>query len=67
MTVESNNTIAIATFSDWLKNLAPGKPEPGNQGRFFPRFEQVARNDYEFDWFIALFVPAVIGRSNLKS
>ena len=23
MTVKGNDTIAIATFSDWLKNLAP--------------------------------------------
>ena len=38
MTVESNDVIAIATLSDWLKRLAPVF-QP-----IFPRFERVADN-----------------------
>ena len=56
MTVESNFTIAIATPSDWLKNLAPvfqpmrGKTKTNRAlgARFFPPFEQVTGNCEEF-------------------
>ena len=75
MTIESNYAIAIAKLSDWLINLAlPSVFQPirgktksnGNLcARFFPLLEQklqvIARNS---DWFIALFAPVVIGRSN---
>ena len=73
MTVESNFTIAIAiaTPSDWLKNLAPvfqpmrGKTKTTPWARDFSRLlsklQVIARNS---DWFIALFAPNVIGRSD---
>ena len=67
MTVESNYAIAIATLSDWLKSPAlvyqPMRRKTKTNdlhARFFPRFEQVS-----WDWFIALFSPAVIGRITL--
>ena len=72
MTVESNYVIAIATLSDWPKRLAPVFQPMRSKTKtirtmytsFFPRFEElqvIARNS---DWFIALFAPVVIGRSN---
>ena len=60
MTVESNYVIAIATLSDWLKRLAPVF-QPRDSSRAFSELQIIARN---CDWFIALFAPAVIGRSN---
>ena len=65
MTVESNYVIAIATLSDWLKRLAPvfqpmrskTKTNRKTYAWLFPRFENC-------DWFTALFVRVVIGRSN---
>ena len=52
MTVESNYALAIATLNDRFKTLAPvyqpmkriTKTNRELQARFFPRFEQVARN-----------------------
>ena len=73
MIVESNYVIAIATFSDWLimKRLAPvfqrdTKPKPIASctlgfSRASSELQVIARN---CDWFMALFVPVVIGRSN---
>ena len=73
MTVESNYVIAIATRSDWLKRLAPvfSANEQQNQkpiapctrdcSRALSKLQVIARN---CDWFIPLFVPVVIGRSN---
>ena len=72
MTVESNYVITIATLSDWLKRLAPffnqwdAKPKPiapctRDFSRASSELQVIARN---CDWFIALFVPVVIGRSN---
>ena len=72
MTVESNYVIAIATLNDWLKRLAPvfsqleAKPKPimpctHDFSRALSKFQIIARN---CDWFIALFAPVVIGRSN---
>ena len=73
MTVESNYVIANATFSDWLNRLAPvfqpmrqPKPKPiapcrRDFSRASSELQVIARN---CDWFIALFVPVVIGRSN---
>ena len=67
MTVESNYAIAIATLSDWLKRVAfqpmrsKTKTNRTMYTSFFPRFERVTGN---CDWVIALFDPAVIGRSN---
>ena len=74
MTVENNYAIAIATLSDWLKRLvlvfqpmrSKTKTNITMYTSFFPRFERVtvtivSRN---CDWFIALFAPVVIGRSD---
>ena len=70
--VESNYVIAIATLRDWLKRVAPvfkqweAKPKPiapcmRDFSRAWSEWQVIARN---CDWFIALFVPVVIGRSN---
>ena len=70
MTVDSNHVIAIATLSDWPKNLAPvfqrmtSKTNRTSYARFFPRFEQVTVITNSFDWFIALSALVVIGRSD---
>ena len=56
MTVESNYAIAISTLCDWFKNLVPvcqpmnrkTKTNRDLHARFFPRFEQVTWNCYEF-------------------
>ena len=72
MTVESNYAIAIATLSDWLKRLAPVfqpmisttkpiTPRTRDFSRALRELRIIARN---CDWFIVLFVPVVIGRSN---
>ena len=69
MTVESNYVIAIATLSDWLKRLAPvweAKPKPiapctRDFSRASSELQVIARN---CDWFMALFVPVVIGQSD---
>ena len=72
MTVESNYAIVIATLNDWLKNLAPvcqpmERKTTTNRGlharfsRDLSKLHGIATN---LDWFIALFAPAVIGRSN---
>ena len=75
MTVESNYVIAIGTLNDWLKRLAPVfQPiEEANPKLIAPckrdfsralsdlKFQIIARN---CDWFMALFAPVVIGRSN---
>ena len=72
MTVESNYVIVIATLSDWLKRLEPvfqpmrSKPKPialctRDFSRGLSKLHVIARN---FDWFIALSAPVVIGRSN---
>ena len=73
MTVESNCAIAIAIFSDWLKNLAPlfqpTKKESQNQVYLVRAICSLALsklllNARNSDWFIALFAPVVIVRSN---
>ena len=73
MTVESDYVIAIATLSDWLKRLAPvfqpmrrkTKTNRTMYTRDFSRasgkLQVIASNS---DWFMELFVPVVIGRSN---
>ena len=67
MTVEDNYVIAIATLSDWLKRLEPifqPKPiEPCTRdfSRALSELQVIATN---CDWFIVLFAPVVIGRSN---
>ena len=63
--------IAIATLGDWLKRLAPAfqamrKPKPiapstCDISRASGELQVIARN---CDWFMELFVPVVIGRSN---
>ena len=55
MTVESSYAIAMATLSDWLKDLAPvfqpmrskAKTNRTLHARFFPRFEQVTGNGFQ--------------------
>ena len=70
MTVESN--YVIARLSDWLKRVAPvsnqleAKPKPiplctRDISRASGELQIFARN---CDWFMSLFVPVVIGRSN---
>ena len=74
MTVESNYVIAIATLSDWLKRNAPvfqptnegAKPKPiapctRDFSRALSELQVIARN---CDWFVVLFAPVMIGRSN---
>mgnify|MGYP000205830385 CR=1 FL=1 len=73
MTVERNHPIAIATLSDWFKNLAivfqpieNAKPKPTapctcDFSRALSKLQVNVRNS---DWFDALFAPVVIGRSN---
>ena len=73
MTVKSYYVIAIAALSDWLKRLAPvfqpirikTKNQSHNVRVIFSRasseLQLIAGN---FDWFMELFVPLVIGRSN---
>ena len=76
MTVKSDYAIAIviATLSNWLKNLAPlfqlmrSKTKTNHTlsctrdfSRALSKLQVIARN---FDWFIALFPPVVIGRCN---
>ena len=74
MTVESNYVIAIASLSEWLIvtrqffSQLEAKPKPIAPGtRYFSRalskLQGIATN---FDWFIALFAPVVIGRSNVQ-
>ena len=72
MTVESNYVFAIATLSDWLKRLAPAFQPMRNKtkpiapctrdfSRATSELQVIARN---CDWFIVVFAPVVIGRSN---
>ena len=59
MTVESNYMIAIATLSNWLKRLASVFQQMRRKSKtnrtmyawFFPRFERVTGNCYEF-WLV---------------
>ena len=75
MTVESNYVIAIATLSDWLKRVAPVfqpmRSKTKTNRTTYARFSRASRElqviARNFDWFIALFVPVVIGRSNCFS
>ena len=74
MTIESNYAITALSECDWLKNLAPlfqpmESKTKTNRTLYacsdFPRalskLQVIARN---FDWFIPLFAPFVIGWSN---
>ena len=72
MTGESNYVIAIATLSGWLKRIAPvfqpmrSKTKRTMYARFnfscpLSELQVIARKR---DWFIVLFAPVVIGRSN---
>ena len=73
MTVESNYVFAITTLSDWLKRLAlvflTNEEQNQNESHLActrdfssatSELQIIARN---CDWFIALFVPVVIGGS----
>ena len=52
MTVQSEYAIAIATLSDWLKNVVPFfqlmRSNRTLYARLFSRFEQVTGNSLEF-------------------
>ena len=73
MAVESNYVIAIATrviglkvsSSSFLANRKQNQNQShivrGNFFRALSKLQVIARNS---DWFIALFAPVVIGRSN---
>ena len=70
MTVERNNATAIATPCDRPKSLAPvfqstrrktNNLSKRNFSRALSKLQVIAKS---FDWFIALFAPAVIGRGN---
>ena len=72
MTVESDYVIPIGTLSHWLKKIAPVfqpmrcKTKTNRTlyacfSRASSELQVIARN---CDWFIVLFVPVVIGRSN---
>ena len=67
MTVESNYVIAIAAHGDWLKRLAPvfqpmrSKTKTNRAMHASGELQVIAKN---CDWFMELFVPVVIGRSN---
>ena len=68
MSVESNYVIAITTLKRLEPNFQPmrRKPKPitpctSHFSRALSVLQVIARN---CDWFIVLFAPAVIGRSN---
>ena len=72
MIVENNYEIAIASLSHWLQILAPGfllmtsktKTNRTLYARFsraLGKLQAIARNS---DWFIMLFTPVLVGRSN---
>ena len=72
MSVESNYVRAIVTLSDWLKNPPPvskrirskSKTNCSIYVRYLQRLEMLHLIATNSDWFIALFAPVVIGRSN---
>lgn len=69
---ETNYATKIATLSDWLNNVAPVFNQWKEKlklitpcicdffSRAFSKFQVIAKN-----WFIALSVPVLIGRSNV--
>ena len=70
MTVKSNNALAIAAVSDWIKNLAPVFQPMRSEtnrttyalfSRALNKIQVIGRNS---DWFIARFAPVVISRRN---
>ena len=73
MNVENNYTIAIAAFSDWLKNLAPVFQPVTSKVKtnytMFAHFPALSASYGKLigtcsDWFIALFVSGAISRRN---
>ena len=65
MTVESNNTIAIATlYSEWFQILTPVyQPIVTCTCNFSCALSKLHGIAMGLDWFAVLFAPAVIGRS----
>ena len=72
MTVDSNYMTVIATLSDWLKIIAPVFSPIGSKtktncnlyARFLPPLSKLHATARNSDWFMVLFAPGVIGRSN---
>ena len=63
-TVEIDYAIVIAMLSDWLKTLPgfqPMRSKAKTNALWAIQLQVIARNS---DWFITLFAPVVIGRSN---
>ena len=66
MIAKTTYAIAIATLSGWLKNLAAvfqpmRRKNQSDFSRALSKFLIISTN---YDWFIALFAPVVIGRGN---
>ena len=71
MTVQSEYAIAIATLSDWLKNVVPFlqlmRSNRTLYARLFPRFEQVTGNSLEFCLMHRPVITSiVIGRKKMS-
>ena len=72
MIAKNTYAIAIATLSGWLKNLAavfqPMRSKNKNQSHLvraiYPALSASYTISRNYDWFIALFAPVVIGRNN---
>ena len=70
LSVESNCAIALSTRGDWLKisrqfiNQWNGKPITTCTRDFSRALSKLHGIVTNLDWFIAMFAPAVIGRSN---
>ena len=60
MIVERMHAIAFVTPSfQRMRSKTKTKTNRTVHARFFPRFERVTSNCYEFDWFISLFILLV--------
>ena len=68
MTVKNNYVNATAMLGDWHKNVAPGfqpmRSKNKNNHTLYAQLQVVQVIARDFDWFIELFAPVVIGHSN---
>ena len=68
MTVEGNYTTGIATLSDWLNKFTPVFPSVGSKAPCARDFSRTLSNLQVMarisNWFITLFTPVMISRSN---